>query len=106
MRPEAESLEGSQRPCGVMPAWPFCFFYCLTVKTWTLGERPLLADFVAEVADEDSGQRRCSRCGGLPSAAPEADNASDAPLLRGTYAKHCCAVGGGRTNSLASRLRF
>src|SRR6266404_3311379 len=33
----------SQRPCGVMPAWPFGFFYCLTVKIRTLGERPLLA---------------------------------------------------------------
>src|SRR6266403_1264403 len=32
----------SQRPCGVMPAWPFVF-YCLTVKIGTLGERPLLA---------------------------------------------------------------
>src|ERR1700726_1139805 len=29
----------SQRPCGVMPAWPFVF-YCLTVKIGTLGERP------------------------------------------------------------------
>src|SRR6266404_9699999 len=33
----------SQRPCGVMPAWPFGFFYFLTVKIRTLGERPLLA---------------------------------------------------------------
>src|SRR5260221_12250279 len=32
----------SQRPCGVMPAWPFVF-YCLTAKIGTLGERPLLA---------------------------------------------------------------
>src|ERR1700694_2656491 len=34
----------SQRPCGVMPAWPFVF-YCLTGKIGTLGERPLLAQF-------------------------------------------------------------
>src|SRR4029077_17914417 len=32
MHPETESLEGlggtvSQRPCGVMPAWPFVFYY-------------------------------------------------------------------------------
>jgi hypothetical protein len=32
--------------------------------------------------------------------------ASDAPGLRRTYAKHSCAAGGGRTKSLASRLRF
>src|SRR5450759_5781872 len=32
----------SQRPRGVMPAWPFVF-YCLTAKIGTLGERPLLA---------------------------------------------------------------
>src|SRR4029077_8591044 len=43
MRPETESLEGlggtvSQRPCGVMPAWPFVF-YCKK----SLGEWPFLA---------------------------------------------------------------
>jgi len=31
----------SQRPCGVMPAWPFVF-YCLMVKIGSLGKRPLL----------------------------------------------------------------
>jgi hypothetical protein len=32
--------------------------------------------------------------------------ASVAPGLRRTYAKYSCAAGGGRTKSLASRLRF
>jgi hypothetical protein len=32
--------------------------------------------------------------------------ASDAPGLRRTYAKYSCGGGGGRTKSLASRLRF
>jgi hypothetical protein len=46
-RSSSEAIPGgprrtvSQRSCGAMPAWPFC--YCLIVKIWTLVERPLLA---------------------------------------------------------------
>ena len=68
----------------------------------------LLADFVAEVGD-DGGEGRER---GLLMVWPAICCTGSGQLLplplgyAGPNAKHSCAAGGGRTKSLASRLRF
>jgi len=69
---------------------------------------PFSADFVAEVGD-DGGEGRER---GLLMVWPAICCTGSGQLLplplgyAGPNAKHSCAAGGGRTKSLASRLRF
>src|ERR1700694_4868410 len=73
----------SQRPCGVMPAWPFVFC-CLTVKIGTLGKRPLLAQSGHSSREARLGYLprglRQAKAGVRQATAEQAPNGASRPL--------------------------